>query len=317
MPEYHVDRSIQINASPEKVFDAVADYSTWTTWSPWLIADPEADVTVTEDASSVGSVYAWNGSVTGQGECEHQQLDRGVRIDDEIRFFKPFKSVAKVAFDFEPIGDGTRVTWYMDGAMPFFMGWMIPMMKTFIGMDYTRGLKMLKEWLETGNIKSQSDFKGVVTLGPLRIAGIRQVTTLDNCADAMCTAFSEATEKLTAAGIPTDGKGASVYHHFDTKTGTFDFSAGFVIPDSTGEVPAGMTDWATPPVDAFCVSHTGSYQHLGNPWSAANQIVRYRKLKQSKIGAVEIYQNHPDDTPEAELVTEIYLPLRKKILGIF
>ena len=47
MPRFHVQRSIQINASPEEVFNTVADFGTWTKWSPWLCSEPDAKVTVT------------------------------------------------------------------------------------------------------------------------------------------------------------------------------------------------------------------------------------------------------------------------------
>ena len=106
MPRFHVQRSIQINASPEEVFNTVADFGTWTKWSPWLCSEPDAKVTVTEDASSVGSIYAWKGDVVGQGEIEHRQLEPGRLIDEEIRFVKPFKSKSDVAFEMEPAGEG-------------------------------------------------------------------------------------------------------------------------------------------------------------------------------------------------------------------
>jgi hypothetical protein len=36
MPAYNVHRSIVINVPSEQVFNTVADYGTWTKWSPWL-----------------------------------------------------------------------------------------------------------------------------------------------------------------------------------------------------------------------------------------------------------------------------------------
>ncbi|MEZ6060927.1 MAG: SRPBCC family protein [Planctomycetaceae bacterium] len=65
MPKFHVQRSITIDASPEEVFDRVADFGTWTTWSPWLCAEPDAEVKVSEDSSSEGSVYSWSGQIVG------------------------------------------------------------------------------------------------------------------------------------------------------------------------------------------------------------------------------------------------------------
>jgi hypothetical protein len=76
MPRFHVQRSIQLAAIPEQVFDRVVDFNSWTTWSPWLIAEPNAQVTVTDNVNDVGAVYAWKGNVVGAGEIEHQRIER-------------------------------------------------------------------------------------------------------------------------------------------------------------------------------------------------------------------------------------------------
>lgn len=309
MPKYHVDRSIQIDASPQKVFAAAADFGTWTTWSPWLVAEPDAEVKVSENPSDVGAVYSWNGEVTGQGEVEHKELQCPTKIVDEIRFLKPFKSVAQVGFDIEAAGDGARITWNMDGAMPWFLFWMIPMMKTFIGMDYERGLKMLKEWLETGEIQSKTNIHGTTTVGPLKVAGIRQKAAMKDLGPSMQKAIARATEQLEAAGISTCEGMISVYHHLDMKNQIFDYTTGYVISE-TDTAPDGMSVWSLPECQAFHVEHIGKYENLGNAWSAANQHVRYRKMKQSKVGAYEVYRNSPEDTPAAELRTDVYLPLK-------
>ena len=63
-------------------------------------------------------------------------------------------------------------------------------------------------------------------------------------------------------------------------------------------------------VEALRVDHLGNYDHLGNSWSAAMQYARHKKLKQSKVGAFELYKNDPNVVAPADLVTEIYLPLK-------
>mgnify|MGYP005673999543 FL=1 len=61
---------------------------------------------------------------------------------------------------------------------------------------------------------------------------------------------------------------------------------------------------------ALCLEHHGNYEHLGNAWSSAHQIARYRKYKQAKVGTFEIYRNDPEQTPPAEIHTDVYMPLR-------
>lgn len=310
MPRYHVQRSIQINAAPQKVFDTVADFGTWTKWSPWLCSEPDAEVKVTADASSVGSIYSWKGEIVGQGEIEHRKLQPARSIEEEIRFVKPFKSKSRVSFEMEPAGDGTKLTWHMNGSLPWFMFWMKSLMEIIIGMDYERGLKMLKEWMETGEVLSKTKIRGVEPVGPLRVAGVRRKCLLSEIGPSMDAAFAEAEKKLAAHNLPTDGQPISVYHDFDMKAQVFDCTSGFVIPETAATVPAELSHWSLPATKALCVEHVGCYSHLGNAWSAANQFARYKKLKQSRAGAFEIYTNDSEDTPPAELRTEICLPLK-------
>lgn len=310
MPKFHIQRSIEINASPEKVFDIVSDFGTWPSWSPWLCAEPTAKVTVTDDPSSVGSTYAWVGEITGAGEMEHLKLEPGKLIEDEIRFSKPFKSKSGVSFEFKPAGEGTLVTWHMLGSMPWFLFWMIPQMEAFLGMDFERGLRMLKEWIETGKINAKTNILGIESVGPLKVIGTRKTCTFDDIGSSMEAAFHDASEKMSKQEIPLDGEAISIYHTMNAKERTFEYTSGYVVPKDTVVDSNDFSVWSIPEVKALTVEHAGSYDHLGNSWSAANQYARYHKMKQSKDGSFEIYKNNPESTPAEELQTIIYLPLK-------
>lgn len=313
MPQYHVSRTAIIDASPDQVFETIADYGTWTTWSPWLIADPQATVMVSEDPCSEGSIYAWEGDVTGKGQLTHLQLIRGQRIVDRLEFLKPFQSVCTTSFSLEPAEGGTQVTWTIEGSLPWFLFWLIPTMKTLIGMDYQRGLNMLKDLLETGGIPSKTVSLGVQPMEAIRMAGISGSCHVDEIAPAMEAAFATAEQEFRRSGLSVDGPMISVYTRFQVKSAMFHFICGFVLPDGAQDLYAPqfpLKTWAAPAGRAFQVQHTGSYRHLGNGWSVANQLVRAQKLKQSKVGTFEIYRTIPPHTPENELLTDIYLPLK-------
>lgn len=308
MPKYHVARSIEIDASPEDVFNLVSDFGTWTKWSPWLCSEPDAEVIVSDDAKSVGSQYSWAGEVVGHGEIEHKELVPGQLVVEEIRFLKPWKSVSKVTFELEPAGDGTNLTWHMYGALPWFMFWMKSLMETFIGMDYERGLKMIKELIETGDILAKTMIRGVESVGPIRMAGIRTTCAIEDIGSSMETVFQQVKHIFETNGLSME-QPISVYHKCDFKRRTFDYSGGFVLPENA-EVPTGLTTWSIPNVRALCVEQIGRYEHLGNAWSAAYGYARYKKMKPSKVGSFEFYKNDPADTEPADLRTEVYLPLK-------
>lgn len=126
----------------------------------------------------------------------------------------------------------------------------------------------------------------------------------------MKAAIESANQLMADAGLPTDGQMISVCHSLNMQQQILEFTSGYVIPDSTATLPDGLSEWSIPTTKAFCVEHVGSYQHLGNAWSVANQHVRCGKLKQSKAGAFEIYVNNPATSAVEDLRIEIYLPLK-------
>ncbi|MDB4538173.1 SRPBCC family protein, partial [Akkermansiaceae bacterium] len=124
-----VSQSTEIAKPVQEVFDKVRDLHSWPEWSPWLIADPEAEVTNQEDG------YAWDGDICGSGSMKVIGANPGESIDFDLSFFKPFKSCAKVKMIFKEGGGGIKVTWTMDSSLPFFLFWMKKSMEGFIGMD--------------------------------------------------------------------------------------------------------------------------------------------------------------------------------------
>ncbi|MEM6688932.1 MAG: SRPBCC family protein, partial [Planctomycetota bacterium] len=161
MPAYSVTRQICIDVPPEKAIEVVSDFATWQTWSPWLQADPEANVTVSQDSDSVGSTYEWSGGVCGAGKLTHESIERHSTWS-KLEFFKPMKSVCGTGF--EAIANakgGCDLTWKMEGKLPFFLFFMKSMIETFVGMDYERGLAMIKSYCESGEVPSKIEFLGI------------------------------------------------------------------------------------------------------------------------------------------------------------
>ena len=151
------------------------------------------------------------------------------------------------------------------------------MMTSIISMDYERGLRMLKEWIETGTVAAETNVRGIEDIGPLYVAGVRRKCAMQAINETMDEAFSEARKIVGDEGIPVDGEMISVYHEVDMKAKTFDFTAGFVVPEQVDDDV--LSTWTLPSSKALVVGHRGSYHHLGNSWSAAYQHVRYRNSR--------------------------------------
>ena len=143
---YAVERSAVVAAPPDVVFDYVNDFREWEAWSPFEKMDPRMRKTFSGPASGVGARYHWAGnSKAGEGRMEIAESERPERIAIAMEFLKPFESTAETRFTFEPVAQGTRVTWRISGENTT-MGKAISLvasMDRMLGKEFEEGLAKL------------------------------------------------------------------------------------------------------------------------------------------------------------------------------
>lgn len=308
MPKIHVSRSVDIHAAPEKVHSLINNFNAWQAWSPWLIADPEATVKVAADGKS----YAWEGPVTGAGEMEIEAEDPS-NIHCNLLFLKPFKSKAKTYFTLDKTASGTRLTWVMNSSIPFFMFWMKKSMQVYIGMDYDRGLLMIKDLAEKETVLSSLEFMGRHAFSPTHYIAISNSCPIDELPQHMSKNYeallSYVHDKNSAA--EQQGHAFSMYHRWDPLKGEVRYTACVPLKKIPESLPEEFSVGELPTLQVYGVRHKGAYRHLGNAWSAVMMHERSKKFKShKKYAGMEVYVNSPQDTKEPDLVSEILIPVR-------
>lgn len=144
---YSVSRSIDIAAKDTVVYKNIADYNNFLQWNAWSKMDPSAKYDVTGTPEQVGHQYHWTGKESGEGEMKITEAKPFEQIKMDLKFIKPFESLANVVFDLSKEGEQTKVTWTMGGDHNIFSKWMcvFKSMDSMIGKDFEQGLKSLKE----------------------------------------------------------------------------------------------------------------------------------------------------------------------------
>ena len=149
---YTVTRSTTIDAPPERVYPAIADFHRWTAWSPWEDVDPALQRTYSGAGSGVGAVYEWSGNRrAGRGRMEIVEATAPSSVRIDLRFEKPFTARNDTSFTIAPEGAGSRVTWSMTGRKTLLtkvMG-IVKSMDSLLGPDFEKGLARLKTAAET------------------------------------------------------------------------------------------------------------------------------------------------------------------------
>jgi uncharacterized protein YndB with AHSA1/START domain len=144
---FRVERSVIINAPPEKIFPLINNFREWEPWSPWEKVDPAVKRSYSGAASGEGAVYEWSGNKNiGQGRMEIVESSPPSKIKLKIDFIKPFEAHNTIEFSLIPQGDSMLVTQAMYGPSPFIsrlMGVFCSMDK-MVGKKYEEGLANLK-----------------------------------------------------------------------------------------------------------------------------------------------------------------------------
>ena len=307
MPKVNVVKSINIQAEPNRVFHVLSDFNQWSAWSPWLIQDPTVKVDVAADAK----YYSWEGKRAGSGNMRIVNEQSYSQIDYDLVFLKPWKSTAKVKFTLEPESTGTKVSWHMDSSLPFFMFWMKNMMITFIGMDYDRGLNMLKDYTEDGEVHSKLNFLGRSENPGFQFIGIKRSVTMKEMPSYMekdltslKTFFNDKQEHIS--GVPF-----SIYYKWDMKKGTSEYAVGFPVTGSIENLPNEFFEGSIPPSKIYTIEHVGQYRHLGNAWTTIHAMQRGKEIQPIKgMYPYETYVNNPDEVNENDLITRINFPVK-------
>jgi predicted transcriptional regulator YdeE/uncharacterized protein YndB with AHSA1/START domain len=306
MPSFTITKSITIDATPEKIYSIISDYHHWPAWSPWLITEPGVNVEVKTD----GKQYSWQGKRTGSGEMKMIKENAPQRMDMVVNFLKPWKSTSPVWFELKQQGQATEVTWGMTGSLPFFMFFMTKTMTAYLRMDYERGLRMLKDYVETGAVPSKLDFKGIKEYAGNKYIGIKTTCTMDTLSTKMADDFGKLSAWAAQNSGQIAGLGFSIYHTCDVEKGKVVYTSAFPVKEIPGQLPAGFISGSIPAIKVNTIAHIGAYQHLGNAWTTQYMMQRGKEYKSRKgIDPFEVYVSMPGQVPNDQLVTEVHFPV--------
>lgn len=149
---FRLQRSIVIEAMPERIFPLIDDLRAHESWNPFDKPDPDTRKTHTGSIQGAGAVYEWNGKgPAGAGRLSILESHPCSRIGMQLEMLKPFKTRNQVTFTLVPAGASTHLTWSMQGPVPYPAKIMHALlnMDRMIGKQFELGLTNLKSIAET------------------------------------------------------------------------------------------------------------------------------------------------------------------------
>lgn len=347
MNQVRVQKSILIGERAGKVFDFVRDFGNWHKWSPWLIADPDCKVSCEKSVFKWESEIIGTGSMEviseekphsikyrlcflkpWKSEAEVNFIFEKVESDDSKDSNEDHDSENEndeSEFDDSEFDDDhddhndlsddskkfeTKIIWAMNTSLPFFLFWMKKMITALTGMDYERGLRMLKPVIEKGHHPSRLEFVGETHQPSCEYVGMLQEGKFDEIGK-ISECFKKLMEWLSEKEIMPMGSPFSIDHRSDLAGGMFRISACIPIESVPEDLPESFSKGIRPEMRTYAIRHIGPYDFLGNAWAAGMFRSRAKVFSQNKNAeCFEVYENDPSKTDAEKLITIVHFPLK-------
>lgn len=309
--EYHVERSITIEAPAALVHDQVKSLKNRQEWSPWAELDPNQKVAYEGTDGEVGSIIKWEGNEdVGKGMQEVTAISDS-RVETKLTFIEPWESESNEFVQLEPSVQSVDVTWGFDGSNPFpfnIMG-LFMNMDAMIGKEFEKGLAKLKsrsEQLAAESTSYSSAYEIVETQWPATYFIVkREEVAFDQIGSFFRSQMPSLGEAIGKSGINMAGAACGLYYSWDEDNRVTDMAVAVPVAEGT-MAPNGFDAVGVGPSKALMVAYYGAYEKSDNAHYALNDYMGARGDSLNQL-VIEEYVTDPATEPDTgKWLTNIY-----------
>lgn len=299
--KYHIERSIEIEAPREVVFEQIRLIKNYEKWSPWHDLDLNMKTSLEGEDGTVGTIYRWEGNEdAGKGSQRITAIHAPDRIDLEVSLLDPWKSSSPMFFTLEDKTPKTRVTWGFDMIIGF--PWnglaMFTDVQTRVGKDYERGLGNLKKLCEHLMNPTYNGFKVAEdTLAQQVFIGLRDTLAFAEVGPFCATNKSLMADSLAAMQVAMNGPNAVLTWLWDDKAQQADLAVAFPFVANKKPTQYPYTQFTIPAGRAISVDFYGPYDSIGNAHRAIDLYMAEKKLR-ALPPSIESYITDPATEPD-------------------
>ena len=314
LPRTHeIDVHIEIDAHSATVFALVNDPERFAAWAPWVETDPNARMLYTGPKRGVGATISWDGVIIGSGTQTIVENEPYRYVAYALSPGEPSESLSW--FRLEPGVGTTIVTWGFktDYGMNIIGRYFASVLGGVVARDYQDGLVRLKDLAES---LPGADFADLeveqIAIAPVDIAYLSTRSNPDpaEIASALGKAYFQILAFIDTNRLASDGAPLSIAREFTGSALAFDAAIPVRgLTDETRRGGPGVKIGATYGGPVIRAKHRGSYASLT---STHRKIAAYlAALGIERNGSAwESYVSDPGNTPETDLLTYLYYPIR-------
>lgn len=312
----HVERSIEIKAPVDMVFDQVVDLKKNVNWSPWSEYDPEMKIEWGDVTKGQNASYSWSGnSDVGSGTLTIIESTDNEFIKNDVDFGDMGKGTGTWKFETVSMeGEATvatKVTWRMDSDLDWPVGRFFGLfMDGLIGADFEKGLQNLKEVAEKLPVLPKILVEET-TVQEMSLITIKDSVAIDKIGLKMGESMMELVDFLQANDLEMTGAPICFYHVWNEEQGYTVMECALpIVTVKKANVKGKVNIITYPSVAAARTVHKGAYEDLAQCHYAIDEWINANQ-KQIAGAPFEVYLTDPQSEPDtSKWITEIYYPIQ-------
>lgn len=304
--EYHVERTVTIDANKATIFPHVKSFEKQGAWSPWQRQDPELKPVLEGVDGTVGSKMSWDSEKSGAGSQVATEIVENETMKTDLEFTKPFESSSKTFINLKENEETTDVTWGFYGKHGFIESIMMMFMDldASVGADYKKGLEYLKEIVEK-EVKSQPQLTVQEVEWPVQhYVAVREVVGMDKISERYAVNLPKIAGLLASKNIEMAGMPSGIFYNWDVENNRTDVAQ--AIPVSKATKIEGYESIELPAGKALLVNFYGEYSQTVKAHDLIDKYLADNDLK-SKFPVIEQYITDPTTEPDPnKWLTKVY-----------
>ncbi|MEM0992900.1 MAG: SRPBCC family protein, partial [Bacteroidota bacterium] len=306
--EMKVDRSIVIDAAPEKVYPYISTFEQTNRWQPWMQLDPNMETGIEGTDGTEGVKYWWRGNdEVGSGEQVVKNMVANEKVEVDLRFIEPWESEALAVTSLKAVEGGTQVNWGFSSPMPFPVNIMALFMTGSLEKDYDKGLSNLKALVEEELAQAPDVTYEVKTVDfPTKhLVTYRKevpMTAIDAFIQEQMPKLGQA---VISKNIEMKGTAMSLTYKWDEAEQITDASVAIPVDEGT-DLGGEYQSVTIPAGKALVVDYYGAYEGSIVAHEAIDAYIKANNLSMS-LPVIEEYVTDPSQEPDpSKWLTRVY-----------
>lgn len=311
-----LEKSIQIDASKDLVWEYITQLQKKSQWSPWWILEREAAQWEEWTPWEVWYKEFWEWKIIGSWWSEIKEVRKKSFIKLELKFVKPSSSIHQVEYHLEENNGQTILTRKMKANFSFFLIFQMKKIRFFLEKDFSRGLIMLKKLVETWELNTKTEFVGKRNVDGKYYVFLHDAWSYNEVSRMMPRSFSTLKRILQEKNIDALSY-FTLYTKVDIFNDIYEYRACIEISNEAYDMLLiygdDDFDFSTFETGNYLqTTHYGSYEFIENSWRWAYMYAKHWNYKLNvKSPSIEYYEKWPANEEKPEnWITHIYLQMK-------